>query len=745
MKPNGRVIFVLDLLQDVSTIRPLAYLVAFRLKIKIEILMSAKFVERDRQGIWQAEIAEIAMDLMAPVHPFTTEYEAYRLLEGKGGALIAACDSDLSAHITTHNVFRIAPSSFLRIALQHGFECMGFLQSREHDKAHGRNISFAADVICGWCDRPNLTSIPAGQLSKLYVSGPTSVLRLPPEVMPTAVAASGRNGPVNGGLVCENLHSVRLTASGEFKGSLMETFFRFCERLAAEGDTLTMRPHPAGQYVIKNEVPLPANVSLENRPIYKFSLSNYSFGISAPSTVLIDMILAGIPTAVWYDKDEVIDTHNYDGLTAVSGVEDWLAFRRDAAIRPSMLLERQRDFLSRAGMLTDSMKVEERFLRLLGNAPSIRTSAATENRRAATRILFISNGFIPTLQLSFLVPLAPLRETGEMSWKLISEELMKEEFGTRFRSAAVVERLKQIIDDFEPTIMVFCRYSGPHSEALTTYAKQLRIPCIFHVDDDLLNIPIEIGEQKYRSHNHPHRLGSVRHLLGNVDLVYCSTEPLMNRFREHGFTTPMAAGGVYCTGHVINTAVNRPVRKIGYMGFDHAHDFQIVVPALVRYLRLHPEVTFELFGAVPRPDAFKEFGDRVQMIEPVRDYRQFLDTFAELGWDVGLCPLADTRFNAVKANTKWVEYTSIGAAVIAMRGTIYDKCIADACGLLAGSADEWFTALEVLTGNPDVRYRLVSLAQERLMAEYSVDILRAQILEMFDRAAAIAARPHKKG
>lgn len=741
MRPNGRVIFLLDLLQDVAIIRPLAYLVAFRLKVKIEILMSAKFVERDRQGVWQAEAAEIAQDVGALLHPFATEYEAYRILEGKAGVIIAASESNLSAHTTTHNVFRIAPASFLRISLQHGFECIGFLQSREHDKAHGRNIAFAADVICGWCEPWSLTSTPAGQRSKLYITGPATVLRLPPEAMPQRVTTEVPEGFAGSGIVCENLHSVRLQASGDFRESLMDTFFRFCERLAAEGENLTLRPHPAGQYVVKKEVPLPGNVRLENQPIYKISLADYSFGISAPSTVLIDMILAGIPAAVWQDQDGVIDIRNYEDLTTISTMEDWLAFRRDVAIRPGMILDRQRNFLSNAGMVTDPVKVEERFLRLLGNAPSIRASAATETRRADTRILFVSNGFIPTLQLSFLVPLAPLREAGEIAWELLSEELIKEEFGTGFRNANVGEQLKQRIDEFEPTLIVFCRYSGPHSEAMVSHARLRKIPCIYHVDDDLLNIPIEIGERKYLSHNHPSRLNSVRHLLGNVDLVYCSTEPLLRRFRELGFTTPMAAGKVYCAGSVINPAVNRPVRKIGYMGFDHAHDFQIVIPALVRYLRRHPEVTFELFGSVPRPDAFDEFGDRVRVIEPVRDYRQFLETFAGLGWDIGLCPLADTRFNAVKANTKWVEYTSIGATVVAMRGTIYDACTADGCGLLAQSAEEWYAALEVLTGNPDVRYRLVMLAQERLAAEYSVDTLRAQIQDMFTRASANVARP----
>ena len=35
--------------------------------------------------------------------------------------------------------------------------------------------------------------------------------------------------------------------------------------------------------------------------------------------------------------------------------------------------------------------------------------------------------------------------------------------------------------------------------------------------------------------------------------------------------------------------------------------------------------------------------------------------------DIGICPLAPIDFNLMKANTKWVEYSSAGVAVVAQR------------------------------------------------------------------------------
>ena len=39
----------------------------------------------------------------------------------------------------------------------------------------------------------------------------------------------------------------------------------------------------------------------------------------------------------------------------------------------------------------------------------------------AKRILFVANGFIPTLQLSFFVPLQPLIESGEIVCSVLTE------------------------------------------------------------------------------------------------------------------------------------------------------------------------------------------------------------------------------------------------------------------------------------------------------------------------------------
>jgi hypothetical protein len=351
------IFFVINLVQDVNIVRGLVYLAARETSAKVGFLVSQAFLKRDRLKIWQTELAAMAEATRATMHLFGSAAEAYAVLESKSGIIFAASESNLDAHREAAEIFRAAPPSFLRVTLQHGLECIGFLQSREHVLSHGRNISFNADVVCGWAPATALTSLTASQRSKLYVTGPPTLLLKSPSVL------DGQ--PPSVGLICENMHSVRLRASGDHKSSFMSIFIDFCTEMAKRSEMVTLRPHPGGQYVLKNKVSLPVNVRLNNQPISEINFREYRFGISAPSTVLFDMVLAGIPVGLWRDPGGVMDTSSYEGLTEISTADDWLAFERDVRIRPEMILERQNRFLKRLAIPVDPQEVYRRFARLI--------------------------------------------------------------------------------------------------------------------------------------------------------------------------------------------------------------------------------------------------------------------------------------------------------------------------------------------------------------------------------------------
>ena len=143
--------FVVNLLQDVNVLRPLIYLASDDLNMKPNIFITQAFINRDRNEIWIQQLNKISSDTGSIIHIISSSYEAWYILNDcSGGFLVSASESDLNAHKEVHNIFKFAPEKVKTITLQHGFECVGFLMNKNHQKAHGDTVSFAADYVCGW-------------------------------------------------------------------------------------------------------------------------------------------------------------------------------------------------------------------------------------------------------------------------------------------------------------------------------------------------------------------------------------------------------------------------------------------------------------------------------------------------------------------------------------------------------------------------------------------------------------------
>jgi hypothetical protein len=712
-----RAVFLLNLIQDVNILRPLIFMARQTFGYEPVLLVSSQFLGRDRLGIWQNEIDEICAANQAQHHIYSGDYEAYEHLVG-GGVIFAGSESHLSAHSTTHKLFRAAPPSFLRVTVQHGYECVGFRHSADHTIAHGSTATFAADLVCAWYDLEHMTALDPSQSGKVIVTGPPALLQ---RYEQEPARLEGKPG-----IVCENLHSVRLRMAGDFQLEFVDAFSSFSGRLAMSGEQVALRPHPGGQYMLKHKVPMPANAIVNIAPMYRLDLRRYAYGISAPSSVLFDMVLAGIPTAVWTDREGAMDASTYSGLATVSSPDDWYEFSRAAIEDPAPFLARQQLFLERSGMPLDPAVVFARFAQIFASANRVLKANPYSGRETA-RILFVANGNVPTLQLSFEKPLASKVATGEIVTRLITEP----EIRAALEGEGDASALSELLSDFDPTLIVFCRYSGPGAPQMLEWSRTERLPVMFHIDDDLLAIPQEIGERKFALHNSPERLETIRDLLDSADLVYVSTEALQARLAEYGPKAPLRAGRIYCSGQVIRRPSPGPATKVGYMASaDHAHNLAMILPAIETLLDRHLQVTFELFGSIPRPPQLARFGERVSTAPPIANYENFLEEFSHFGWDIGLCPLNPIPFNLMKANTKWVEYSCVGAAVVASRGGVYDSCCADGAGLLAESVDEWLEALERLVLDDDARIAQVERAQQKLRTEYNLAQLRDQVFEM---------------
>jgi hypothetical protein len=296
----------------------------------------------------------------------------------------------------------------------------------------------------------------------------------------------------------------------------------------------------------------------------------------------------------------------------------------------------------------------------------------------------------------------------------------------------------------QPDLLVLSRCTSPLGADWTRLARAAGIPVIFHIDDDLLAVPASLGASKFKAYNSPERLQALRDNIEGSDLLYVSTAELAKRFHDHGIRAPIVAGDVYCAVAVdeigaLTAPATGPV--IGYMGTaGHAADLAMIMPAVSEVMESVPSLQFEVFGTIKMPAELERFGSRVRHIPPVADYAQFLPFLRSLGWWVGLAPLEDNVFNRCKADTKWVEYSLAGMAVVASDLPVYHRACAEGAGILAGTNLDWNQSIQALLDQPKHRTRMIETAQKKLRDAYTHESLRKQVLEVFEQAAATSGK-----
>lgn len=351
---------------------------------------------------------------------------------------------------------------------------------------------------------------------------------------------------------------------------------------------------------------------------------------------------------------------------------------------------------------------------------------------SSTRLLVISDGRhgpTATQKISFGQPFEGI--AGEASLQV--------HFQAHEPNRAVIARIFQA---HRPDVLVLSRYTSELGGDWIGLARAAGIPVLFHIDDDLLSVPESLGEAKYTAYNQPARLKALRENIEGSDLFYVSTEELARRFRDHGIETPIIAGEIYCSVDPRDIGASSPPATgpvIGYMGTaGHSEDLGGVIPAICQVMEAVPMLRFELFGTIPMPAELGQFGSRVCHLPPVRDYSKFTAYLKTLGWWIGLAPLQDNVFNRCKADTKWVEYTLAGMAVVASDLPTYHRACADGAGILAKSSRDWSNALLTLLARPHQRSCMVSIAQDKLRESYNNERLRRQIESVVARAFQLA-------
>jgi len=371
------------------------------------------------------------------------------------------------------------------------------------------------------------------------------------------------------------------------------------------------------------------------------------------------------------------------------------------------------------------------------------TKAARSNdagtATARLRLLIAADRTGPTFQINFARPLAAASASGDVALVVLKEKAIRRSIlAANVPWAALVARawLRRL----RPHAVILSRCADAGTLRIAEAARALGIPCLYHIDDDLLHLPEDLGAATRRKHGDPKRGATIRALLRVADLAYVSTPGLRDALAEKSALPPnvfvgeiaAAAEPAACTIRIADRA-----NVFGYMGSrSHAADLAMIAPAIRDALDRHPGASFEIFGTVETPSALE--GRVARRHAVIDDYDRFLRHLSELDWRFGLAPLRNNPFNACKTDTKWVEYAAAGIAVLASDTAVYGRAGAAGAATLVGD-DGWADALDRALGDAAYLQSLQDAARSLLARSYRTAFLRRQIGECLRRAGVEAA------
>jgi hypothetical protein len=233
---------------------------------------------------------------------------------------------------------------------------------------------------------------------------------------------------------------------------------------------------------------------------------------------------------------------------------------------------------------------------------------------------------------------------------------------------------------------------------------------VFEADDDLFNVdPANPVAHHFAS---PAIRAGLHYAIDMSVAVTVSTEPLAEAMREHHDHVLVLPN--FMPDHMAELSRPEPdgtVRVVWAGSATHHGDF-------------HKDVRYGVTRALPGGAGLSivGFDYRKKLGSPAAEYVPWSESIPAfhrslVRYDVGLCPLARTRFNRSKSGIKAMEYQAAGVVPIAQDCESYRDVVEDGVdGFLVRTQWEWKDRIELLTHDHELREQM-SLAGMARTAE----------------------------
>ena len=256
------------------------------------------------------------------------------------------------------------------------------------------------------------------------------------------------------------------------------------------------------------------------------------------------------------------------------------------------------------------------------------------------------------------------------------------------------------------TVLAHTLHGVPESEAWHRLAQLDTHRLVLDVDDAMWSP----DWPDFRAHYTPEVLDR---LMWNVrrSHVVTTPSPVIAEHLAHYNTNVWVVPNTVPAWLVDHEMPAREHPTVGYQGSpSHAREFRRSMPGLGRFLAPNPDWHLALWGPW-RPDVEHERLTVHPWANTIDDY------YRSVSMDVGIGPLADTKFNRSKSSLRAVEYAALGIVAVLPDLPPYRGWVEDGVtGRLIRSGQTMRGVLHQVAADPDWRAHASKTARERASA-----------------------------
>ena len=286
-------------------------------------------------------------------------------------------------------------------------------------------------------------------------------------------------------------------------------------------------------------------------------------------------------------------------------------------------------------------------------------------------------------------------------------------------------------------IIEFQRQYAPECMVVQKQLKKLGRTTIFHVDDNVWEIPNGNPAKSVYVAGSP-VMQRFEHILRNCDAVTTSTPYLKELAEKAGNKNVHIMRNLvevdFIRSFMSPGRDNPDEIRVGWTGTPHHHDdIQIVEPILGELLKKYPQVKLVFMGYAPVDKGVLHANlSRWEYYEFVQ-VDAFYPALANMDFDIGIAPLADVPFNKAKTARKAQEYATLKVPMILSPMEAYsqweheDTCLKP----LRNKPTEWMRHFEWMITHPKERAEMAERAYQQVVREHDIKTLIYERVEQY--------------